>query len=93
MDSSRIHYKKSWPPILYALSIWLNEAGFLSVNRELGGESNKPAKNVPLASTMPANMKPEEVNADRLYLILGVYLHSHFVHLIFFKTEDCSKSN
>ncbi|XP_052827932.1 HEAT repeat-containing protein 5B [Octopus bimaculoides] len=76
MDSSRIHYKKSWPPILYALSIWLNEAGFLSVNREFGGESNKSAKNVPLASTMPANMKPEEVNADRLYLILGICMES-----------------
>ncbi|CAI9730243.1 repeat-containing 5B-like isoform X2 [Octopus vulgaris] len=76
MDSSRIHYKKSWPPILYALSIWLNEAGFLSVNLELGGESNKSAKNVPLTSTMPANMKPEEVNADRLYLILGICMES-----------------
>lgn len=74
MDSSRMHYKKSWPPILYALSIWLNEAGFASVNSEFEGDSNKQkklAKNIPYTATMPANMNPEEVNSDRLYLILG----------------------
>lgn len=79
MDSSRMHYKKSWPPILYALSIWLNEAGFVSVNSDLQGKDGKElktAKNIPYTATMPANMNPEEVNSDRLYLILGICMES-----------------
>ncbi|XP_050428188.1 HEAT repeat-containing protein 5B isoform X2 [Adelges cooleyi] len=28
MDNSRSHYKNAWPPILYALSLWLNSEDF-----------------------------------------------------------------
>lgn len=28
IDSSRNHYKNAWPPILYALSLWLNSEEF-----------------------------------------------------------------
>ncbi|ESO02529.1 hypothetical protein HELRODRAFT_155831 [Helobdella robusta] len=28
MDTSRPYYKKSWPPILYAACLWLNQVGF-----------------------------------------------------------------
>lgn len=28
IDSSRNHYKNAWPPILYALSLWLNSKDF-----------------------------------------------------------------
>lgn len=75
MDTARGHYKKSWPPVLYALSIWLNEKGFVQLNGEEGTtpESNKPSLGslaLQPANAM-ANLKPEEVNKDHLVLILG----------------------
>ena len=75
MDTARGHYKRSWPPILYALAIWLNEKGFaqLSGGGETSPEGSKPALGsftLQPANAM-ANMKPEEVNKDRFYLILG----------------------
>lgn len=73
IDSAKLHYKKSWPSIIHALSVWLKETDFSHVtadrnidseDRKMGSFSRKPAN-------VPANMKPEEINSDRLYLILG----------------------
>ncbi|CAH1791410.1 unnamed protein product [Owenia fusiformis] len=62
-DSARSHYKKSWAPILYAVSLWLSETGFI------GGPGDK-------TPDLPANMKPEEVNGDRFYLLLGISIEA-----------------
>ncbi|PVD26321.1 hypothetical protein C0Q70_13992 [Pomacea canaliculata] len=80
METAKTHYRKSWPPVLYALAIWLNEKGFDSVGGcvEALPESNKPALgslSLQPANAM-ANMKPEEVNNDRLVLILGICMES-----------------
>ncbi|XP_076463435.1 HEAT repeat-containing protein 5B-like isoform X2 [Babylonia areolata] len=80
MDTARGHYKRSWPPILYALAIWLNEKGFaqLGDGAESSPEGSKPA--LGSLTLQPANalanMKPEEVNKDRFYLILGISMES-----------------
>ncbi|XP_061173824.1 HEAT repeat-containing protein 5B-like isoform X2 [Saccostrea echinata] len=67
IDSAKPHYKKRWTPILHALAIWLHETGF-SV-----GEMNKESdKNSSVPANAPANMKRDEINSDRLYLILGI---------------------
>jgi len=76
VENARPHYKKSWPSILHALAIWLQESSFSHVEvdkvkdggneRKIGGLSLAPAN-------APANMNPDQINADRLYLILGVY--------------------
>lgn len=69
VDNAKLHYKKRWTPILHALAIWLHETGF-SV-----GEMNKESdKNSTVPANAPANMKREEINSDRFYLILGIKL-------------------
>ncbi|XP_048732913.2 HEAT repeat-containing protein 5B-like isoform X6 [Ostrea edulis] len=67
IDSAKPHYKKRWTPILHALAIWLHETGFSvgEMNKESDKNSNVPAN-------APANMKRNEINSDRLYLILGI---------------------
>jgi hypothetical protein len=83
IDSAKPHYKKRWTPILHALAIWLHETGFSvgEMNKESDKNSNVPAN-------APANMKRNEINSDRLYLILGT-VHLFFVLFCFiFRFHD-----
>ena len=56
MDSSRPHYKKAWPAILYAASLWLKDAGFTSAEKN---------------DDRPANMMADESDINRFHLLLG----------------------
>lgn len=56
MDSSRPHYRKAWPPILYAAALWLRETGFTNVDKD---------------DSRPANMKADDGDINRFHLILG----------------------
>ncbi|KAK7506949.1 hypothetical protein BaRGS_00001800 [Batillaria attramentaria] len=80
VDSVKIHYRKSWPPILYALAIWLNEKGFARLNGDGEATPDVPKPAPGSFASQPANamanMKPEEVNKDRLFLILGICMES-----------------
>jgi len=38
IDNSRSHYKNAWPPILYALSLWLNAEEFKHENASIAKE-------------------------------------------------------
>lgn len=38
IDNSRNHYKNAWPPILYALSLWLNSEDFKLENSNINKE-------------------------------------------------------
>ena len=58
MDSSRPYYKKAWPPILYAASLWLKETGFINVDKD---------------NSRPANMKVDVSDTNRFHLLIGVY--------------------
>ncbi|KAK3093785.1 hypothetical protein FSP39_020183 [Pinctada imbricata] len=71
IESARPHYKKLWPSILHALAIWLHETGFSHVegSKDVGNEKSGLA--LPPANA-PTNVKREELNADRLHLILGI---------------------
>ncbi|XP_050406917.2 HEAT repeat-containing protein 5B isoform X1 [Patella vulgata] len=75
IESTKQHYKKSWPPILYALSLWLNENSFAELSGKLIGGMGSQAVNLQPANA-PANMNPEELNQDKLYLILGICMES-----------------
>ena len=66
IDNAKPHYKKRWTPILHAQAIWLHETGFAV------GEMNKEKSSVP--ANAPANVKREEINSDKFYLILGIIL-------------------
>lgn len=65
IDSARVHYRKSWPSILHALAIWLKEAGFAKLNKDITQDGESATINA------PANLYSEEANAERLYLIIG----------------------
>ena len=56
MESSRPHYRKAWPPILYGASLWLKETGFTNVDKD---------------DSKPANMKVDESDTNRFHLLLG----------------------
>lgn len=62
MDGSKIHYKKAWPPILYAVSLWLHDCGFTT-----------PTKR---DDSRPANMKSEDPDGDRLHLLIGICMEA-----------------
>ncbi|KAK2175422.1 hypothetical protein NP493_734g02011 [Ridgeia piscesae] len=57
MNAARTHYRKTWPPILYAASLWLKEAGFTSVDKD---------------NSKPANMQADEGDTDRFHLLMGI---------------------
>jgi len=57
MDSSRPHYRRVWPPILYAVSLWLHETGFTSVDKD---------------DSRPANMKVDDRDVGRFHLLIGI---------------------
>ena len=56
MDSARPYYRKCWPPILYAVTLWLVETGFTCADKE---------------DNRPANMKADESDVSRCHLLLG----------------------
>ncbi|XP_067680006.1 HEAT repeat-containing protein 5B-like isoform X1 [Haliotis asinina] len=80
IETARQHYKKSWPPILYALCVWLKEKGMGDPQGEKSGEREGVPHTVgPLSlqpANVPANMKPHSLNQDRFYLILGICMES-----------------
>jgi hypothetical protein len=79
MDTARPHYKKTWPPVLYASTLWLNETGF-TTNYKADGESIGAALlGANVTSNVPAKMNPEEVNSNRFYLILGRFLQYYII--------------
>ena len=55
-DAARAHYKSCWPPILLAVSLWLRESGFTSVDKD---------------EDAPANMKVDESDVSRFHLLFG----------------------
>jgi len=57
MDASRPHYRRAWPPILYAVSLWLHETGFTSIDKD---------------DSRPANMKVDDRDVSRFHLLIGI---------------------
>lgn len=67
MDSSRPHYRKAWASMLYAVSLWLKETGFTSVDKD---------------NSRPANMKADESDVNRFNLLIGTNFHLILYYLI-----------
>lgn len=55
-DLARGHYRKAWPAILYAVSMWLKQVGFTNVGKD---------------ASRPANMKADDSDVRRFHLLLG----------------------
>uniref|UniRef100_A0A8C8SCT0 HEAT repeat-containing protein 5B n=1 Tax=Pelusios castaneus TaxID=367368 RepID=A0A8C8SCT0_9SAUR len=80
IDTARLHYRNSWAPILHAVALWLNSAGFNASELSEEGtvampNSQKCASSIMLnqaPGTPPTTQSLPEINKDRMHLILGV---------------------
>lgn len=72
MNSSKPHYLTAWPPILYAISLWLNSTGF-QLDEMSNDEINRNT------STIGTNNNPishGSIRADRFHLIFGISMQA-----------------
>ncbi|XP_050989656.1 HEAT repeat-containing protein 5A isoform X1 [Labeo rohita] len=73
VEQARPHYYSAWATVLHATALWLNSTGFIVVDE---GPANLSRPVTPTSmgqSTSLSSVKsPEDVNTDRLHLILGI---------------------
>ncbi|TNN87383.1 HEAT repeat-containing protein 5A [Liparis tanakae] len=71
VNQARAHYSSSWAPILHATSLWLHSTGFV-VSDDTPAYLSRPATPTSMGNMGGGAKSPEDVNADRLHLILGI---------------------
>ncbi|XP_056249749.1 HEAT repeat-containing protein 5A isoform X1 [Seriola aureovittata] len=84
VNQARAHYSSSWAPVLHATSLWLHSTGFV-MSDDTPANLSRPATPTSMGQTdsVGGAKSPEDVNADRLHLILGISVeflcspHSH----------------
>ncbi|XP_029973021.1 LOW QUALITY PROTEIN: HEAT repeat-containing protein 5A [Salarias fasciatus] len=67
------HYSSSWAPILHATSLWLHSTGFLTSD-DSPANLSRPVTPTSMgrSSSVGGAKSPEDVNTERLNLILGI---------------------
>lgn len=68
-NQARAHYSSSWAPILHATSLWLHSTGFV-MSDDTPANLSRPA--TPTSMGGGGAKSPEDINTDRLHLILGI---------------------
>ena len=81
MNSSKPHYLTSWPPILYAAALFLNDGGFETTDTDTSSIEAADAANANTTkstSTMDstATISHGSVSADRFHLIFGICMEA-----------------
>ncbi|XP_041668819.1 HEAT repeat-containing protein 5A isoform X4 [Cheilinus undulatus] len=73
LKQARVHYTSSWAPILHATSLWLQSTGFILPD-DSPANLSRPATPTSMGytSSVGGAKSPEDVNSDRLHLILGI---------------------
>lgn len=73
LKQARVHYTSSWAPILHATSLWLHSTGFILPD-DSPANLSRPATPTSMGytSSVGGAKSPEDVNSDRLHLILGI---------------------
>ncbi|XP_070698755.1 HEAT repeat-containing protein 5A [Pempheris klunzingeri] len=73
LNQARAHYSSSWAPILHATSLWLHSTGFV-ISDDAPATLSRPATPTSMGHTGSEGgaKSPEDVNSDRLHLILGI---------------------
>ncbi|XP_076604038.1 HEAT repeat-containing protein 5A isoform X2 [Chaetodon auriga] len=73
VKQARAHYSSSWAPILHATSLWLHSTGFV-MSDDTPANLSRPATPTSMGHTgsVGGAKSPEDINADRLHLILGI---------------------
>ncbi|KAL7380923.1 hypothetical protein ABVT39_026023 [Epinephelus coioides] len=69
VNQARAHYSSSWAPILHATSLWLHSTGFVMTD-DAPANLSRPA--TPTSMGGGGAKSPEDINTDRLHLILGI---------------------
>ncbi|XP_061631821.1 HEAT repeat-containing protein 5A isoform X3 [Phyllopteryx taeniolatus] len=75
-NQARSHYASSWAPILHATALWLHSTGFVTYE-DTPGNLSRPVTPNSMGHSGSADdaESPEDVNAERLHLILGLSVH------------------
>ena len=80
MNSSKPHYLTSWPPILYAASLWLDAEGFEKSERKSFHDENEDKANgndIKNEKLTPHNaISHGSLSADRFHLIFGICMEA-----------------
>ncbi|XP_041809707.1 HEAT repeat-containing protein 5A isoform X2 [Chelmon rostratus] len=73
VKQARAHYSSSWAPILHATSLWLHSTGFV-MSDDTPANLSRPATPTSMGHTgsVGGAKSPEDINTDRLHLILGI---------------------
>nr|XP_020510294.1 HEAT repeat-containing protein 5A isoform X2 [Labrus bergylta] len=71
LKQARAHYTSSWAPILHATSLWLHSTGFLMPD-DSPANLSRPATPTSMGHTVGGAKSSEDINSDRLHLILGI---------------------
>ncbi|KAK5857880.1 hypothetical protein PBY51_011093 [Eleginops maclovinus] len=71
VNQARAHYTSSWPPVLHATSLWLHSTGFVMPD-DAPPYLSRPATPTSMGNTGARAKSPEDINTDRLHLILGI---------------------
>ncbi|XP_061675277.1 HEAT repeat-containing protein 5A isoform X3 [Syngnathoides biaculeatus] len=75
-NQARSHYASSWAPILHATALWLRTTGFLTGD-DVPANLSRPVTPNSMGHSASADdaESPEDVNTERLHLILGLSVH------------------
>ncbi|XP_069008944.1 HEAT repeat-containing protein 5A isoform X2 [Embiotoca jacksoni] len=73
VTQARAHYSSSWAPVLHATSLWLHSTGFVMPD-DTPANLSRPATPTSMGHTSSGGgaKSPEDINSDRLHLILGI---------------------
>ncbi|XP_028994426.1 HEAT repeat-containing protein 5A isoform X2 [Betta splendens] len=72
LTQARVHYSSCWAPILQATALWLHSTGFV-ISDDTPASLSRPATPTSMGQTgSAAHKSPEDINSDRLHLILGI---------------------
>ncbi|KAF3700710.1 HEAT repeat-containing protein 5A [Channa argus] len=73
VNQARVYYLSSWAPILHATSLWLHSTGFV-MSDDTPVNLSRPATPTSMGQTssVERHKSPEDINSDRLHLILGI---------------------
>lgn len=73
VKQARVHYSSCWASILHATSLWLHSTGFVMLD-DTPANLSRPATPTSMGHTgsVGGAKSPEDINSDRLHLILGI---------------------
>ncbi|XP_075146419.1 HEAT repeat-containing protein 5B isoform X2 [Haematobia irritans] len=77
INSSKPHYLASWPPILYAASLWLKDEGFqlhLESNTVATSDGSSNLENASFEANN--NISHGSLSADRFHMIFGICMEA-----------------